>query len=65
MALHLALAALGIGPGDEVILPSFTMIATANAVTVPTGATPKLVDSEPIKFQYRSDTGQTGHNKKH
>ena len=49
VALHLALAALGIGPGDEVILPSFTMIATANAVTY-TGATPKLVDSEPLNF---------------
>ena len=44
-ALHLALAALGIGPGDEVIIPTFTMIATANAVTY-TGAKPVLVDSE-------------------
>ncbi len=46
VALHLALAALGIGPGDEVILPTFTMIATINAVTY-TGATPVLIDSEP------------------
>jgi perosamine synthetase len=45
VALHLALATLGIGPGDEVILPTFTMIATINAVTY-TGATPVLVDSE-------------------
>jgi perosamine synthetase len=45
-ALHLALAALGIGKGDEVIIPSFTMIASANAVTY-TGAKPVLVDSEP------------------
>ncbi len=45
VALHLALAALGIGPGDEVIIPTFTMIATANAVTY-TGAKPVLVDSE-------------------
>jgi perosamine synthetase len=44
-ALHLALATFGIGPGDEVILPAFTMIATANAVRY-TGATPVLVDSE-------------------
>jgi perosamine synthetase len=44
-ALHLALAALGVGPGDEVIVPSFTMIATANAVRY-TGATPVLVDSD-------------------
>lgn len=46
VALHLALAALGLEPGDEVILPTFTMIATINAVTY-TGATPVLVDSEP------------------
>jgi perosamine synthetase len=45
-ALHLALAALGIGPGDEVIIPAFTMIATASAVTY-TGATAVLVDSHP------------------
>lgn len=44
-ALHLALASLGIGPGDEVILPSFTMGATAFAVLY-TGATPVLVDSD-------------------
>jgi len=45
-ALHLALATLGLRPGDEVIIPTFTMIATANAVTY-TGATPVLVDAEP------------------
>lgn len=45
VALHLALAALGLGPGDEVIIPTFTMIATANAVSY-TGATPVLVDAE-------------------
>ncbi len=45
-ALHLVLAALGIGRDDEVIIPAFTMIATANAVRY-TGATVKLVDSEP------------------
>lgn len=43
-ALFLALKALNIGPGDEVILPTFTMIATVNAI-VWTGATPVLVDS--------------------
>jgi perosamine synthetase len=46
VALHLGLAALGIGPGDEVMLPTFTMIATINAVAY-TGATPVLIDSEP------------------
>ena len=46
VALHLALAALGLEPGDEVILPTFTMVATINAVTY-TGATPVLIDSEP------------------
>lgn len=45
-ALHLALAALGIGKGDEVIIPAFTMGACAFAV-VYTGARPVLVDSEP------------------
>jgi perosamine synthetase len=42
-ALFLALAALGIGHGDEVIVPDLTFIATANAVTL-TGAAPVLVD---------------------
>lgn len=44
-ALHLILHALGIGPGDEVLVPSLTFVATANAVRY-TGATPILVDSE-------------------
>jgi dTDP-4-amino-4,6-dideoxygalactose transaminase len=44
-ALHLALLCLGVGPGDEVILPSLTFAATANAVTY-VGATPVFVDSE-------------------
>lgn len=41
--LHLALLAAGVGPGDEVIVPSFTWVATANAV-VYCGATPVLCD---------------------
>jgi perosamine synthetase len=49
VALHLGLAALGLEPGDEVILPTFTMIATINAVTY-TGATPVLIDSEPVTW---------------
>ncbi len=50
VALHLALATLGLQPGDEVILPAFTMIATINAVAY-CGATPLLVDSEPTYWQ--------------
>ena len=42
-ALHLALLLVGVGPGDEVLVPSFTFVATANAVTY-LGATPVLVD---------------------
>jgi perosamine synthetase len=45
-ALHLAMLALDIGPGDEVIVPTLTFIATANAVTY-TGAKAVFVDSEP------------------
>jgi perosamine synthetase len=42
-ALHLAMEILGTGPGDEVIVPAFTWIATANAVEY-TGATPRFCD---------------------
>ncbi len=48
-ALHLILAALGIGPGDEVIVPSFTYVASANAVEY-TGARPVLCDVDPATF---------------
>jgi perosamine synthetase len=49
VALHLALATLGLQAGDEVIIPTFTMIATANAATY-LGARPVLVDSEPYTW---------------
>ena len=48
-ALHLALLASGVGPGDEVIVPSFTFAATANSVAI-TGATPVFVDIESDYF---------------
>lgn len=48
-ALHLALAALGVGPGDEVIVPAFTWVATANAVLY-CGAEPVLCDVDPVTY---------------
>lgn len=47
--LHLALAARGIGPGDEVLVPAFTWVATANVVLY-CGATPVFVDIDPVTF---------------
>jgi perosamine synthetase len=49
IALDIAVAALGIGPGDEVILPSFTIISCATAITR-AGATPVVVDSDPVTW---------------
>jgi perosamine synthetase len=54
VALHLALMALGIGPGDEVIVPTLTYIASVNAITY-TGATPVFVDSERATWQIDTD----------
>src|SRR5262249_10016199 len=48
-ALHLALLALGIGPGDEVIVPAYTFPATANTVEL-CGAQAVLVDIDPDTF---------------
>jgi perosamine synthetase len=54
VALHLALAALGLAPGDEVILPSLTYVASANAI-VHAGATPVFVDSLESTWQIDVD----------
>lgn len=48
-ALHLALAVLGVGPGDEVIVPAFTWVSTANVVLY-CGATPVFVDVLPDSY---------------
>ena len=48
-ALHLAVLAAGIGPGDEVIVPAYTFPATASVVRL-VGATPVLVDVDPATF---------------
>lgn len=53
-ALHLALSVLNIGPGDEVILPTFTMVAVCNAVLY-LGARPVLVDSDPVTWNMDPD----------
>lgn len=53
-ALDVALKVLGIGPGDEVIVPAFTYIATANAVLYQ-HATPVLADVDPVTFNLDPD----------
>lgn len=53
-ALHLALAAFGIGPGHEVLVPDLTFVATANAVSY-TGAKVVLVDVDPHTWTINVD----------
>ena len=54
VALQLALASLDIGPGDEVIVPDFTMISPVAAVLY-NGATPVMVDCDPLTFNIAVD----------
>ena len=53
-ALEVTLAALGVGPGDEVIVPSFTFVATVNSILA-VGAKPVLVDCDPYTFNTTTD----------
>jgi len=53
-ALHAAVLALGVGPGDEVIVPAYTFPATANVVRL-AGAEPVLVDVDPATFNLDVD----------
>lgn len=53
-ALHLSLRAVGVGSGDEVLVPAFTFIATAEVVAY-CGATPVFVDIEPATFSMDPD----------
>lgn len=48
-ALHMALVGLGIGPGDEVLLPSYVCVAPLHAIQY-VGATPRLADVDPVSY---------------
>ena len=54
-ALTIALRALGVGPGDEVVVPSFTFYASAEAIP-PTGATPVFCDIDPDTYCVTAET---------
>jgi perosamine synthetase len=53
-ALHLGVLALGLGPGDEVLVPAYTFPATGNVVAL-CGATPVLVDVDPVTMNMDPD----------
>lgn len=53
-AIDLAIAVLGLGPGDEIIVPAFTIISCGNAI-VRAGCIPVLVDSDPHTFNMSAD----------
>jgi len=63
VALHLALLALDIKPGDEVICPTFTYVATANSIKY-VGAEPVFVDCEPDTFNIDPEKIEKKINKK-
>jgi dTDP-4-amino-4,6-dideoxygalactose transaminase len=54
-AITIALRAMGVGPGDEVVVPSFTFYASAEAIP-PTGATPVFCDVDPQTYCVTADT---------
>lgn len=54
-AITIALRAMGVGPGDEVVVPSFTFYASAEAIP-PTGATPVFCDIDPRTYCVTADT---------
>jgi dTDP-3-amino-3,4,6-trideoxy-alpha-D-glucose transaminase len=54
-ALTIALVAMGVGPGDEVVVPSFTFYASAEAI-MPTGARPVFCDIDPATYCVTADT---------
>ncbi len=63
-ALHLAYLCLGIGPGDEVVVPAQTHVATAHAVEL-VGATPVFIDADPATGNVTPEVGGRGDRPAH